>query len=70
MESSVIFEKFKDLEKINVIFLGGSITWGCGASEKSKCFANMTGEWLKTVFGADYPYGMSLCVRVAKAILI
>lgn len=37
-----------DCEKdINIVFLGGSITQGAGASDVSKCFANMTGECLK-----------------------
>lgn len=53
MTTSEILQKFKCLDEINVVFLGGSITQGCGASEKSKCFANMTGEWLKTLFGND-----------------
>jgi len=43
-----IFDRDKT---INIVFLGGSITEGEGASEKSKCFANMTGEWLKEKFG-------------------
>lgn len=53
MMTKEILGKFEGQEKINVVFLGGSITAGAGASEKSKCFANMTGEWLKTIFGAD-----------------
>ena len=53
MNTSEILAKFEGLDEINVVFLGGSITQGCGASEQSKCFANMTGEWLKAVFGAD-----------------
>ena len=53
MKTEEILGKFEGQEKINVVFLGGSITAGAGSSEKSKCFANMTGEWLKTIFGAD-----------------
>ena len=53
MNTSEILAKFEGQNEINVVFLGGSITQGCGASEQSKCFANMTGEWLKAVFGAD-----------------
>ncbi len=48
-----ILQKFEGQDEINVVFLGGSITYGTGSTEKSKCFANMTGEWLKTMFGAD-----------------
>ena len=51
--NSEILQKFSGKDKINAVFLGGSITQGCGASEQSKCFANMTGEWLKTEFGND-----------------
>lgn len=48
-----IFDRDKT---INVVFLGGSITEGAGSSEKSKCFANMTGEWLKEKFGDKLNY--------------
>lgn len=44
---------FADRKEINVVFLGGSITQGAGVVDKSKCFANMTGEWLKNRFGAE-----------------
>ena len=37
---------------INIVFLGGSITEGAGASDVSKCYANLTGEWLKETYGA------------------
>lgn len=47
---------FRDDKDINVVFLGGSITEGAGASEKSRCFANRTGEWLKTKFGDRINY--------------
>ena len=52
MLTKEILDKFEGLEKVNVVFLGGSITAGAGSSDKSKCFANMTGEWLKSAFGA------------------
>ena len=41
---------------INIVFLGGSITEGEGASAKDRCFANMTGEWLKEKFGDKLNY--------------
>ena len=47
---------FNTDEQINVVFLGGSITEGAGASHQSKCYANLTGEWLKTKFGNSLKY--------------
>lgn len=44
---------FENKKEINIVFLGGSITQGAGSSDKSKCFANMTGEWFKEKYGAD-----------------
>lgn len=42
-----------DKKDVNVIFLGGSITEGAGASSVEMCYANKTGEWLKEVY-SDY----------------
>lgn len=39
-----------DRKNINIVFLGGSITEGAGASSQDMCFANKTGEWLKEVY--------------------
>lgn len=46
-------ELFDGRDEINIVFLGGSITEGAGASEYGKCYASMTGEWLKRELGAE-----------------
>ncbi len=44
---------FLGKDHINVVFLGGSITQGAGASKVENCYANRTGEWLKSVYGEE-----------------
>lgn len=44
-------DMFQGKKKINIVFLGGSITEGAGASQQENCFANRTGEWLKEQYG-------------------
>ena len=41
---------FSGKDQINVVFLGGSITEGAGASDVKNCYANRVGEWLKSVY--------------------
>lgn len=48
-----MLDVFGEKKDVNIVFLGGSITEGEGASEKSRCFANRTGEWLKERFGVE-----------------
>ena len=38
------------MKNINVVFLGGSITWGAGADEYEDSWAYRTGEYLKEIF--------------------
>lgn len=44
---------FCDKKEINVVFLGGSITEGAGASEKKNCYAERVGMWFKETYGKD-----------------
>ena len=44
-------DPFAGDNEINVVFLGGSITEGAGASAPAKCYANLTGEWFKKTYG-------------------
>ena len=46
-------DPFAGDNEINVVFLGGSITEGAGASNSANCYANLTGEWFKQTYGAD-----------------
>ena len=44
---------FEGKKEINVVFLGGSITEGHAASEKSKCYAGLCAEWFKNTFSSQ-----------------
>ena len=44
---------FEGKKEINVVFLGGSITEGHCASEKSKCYAGLCAEWFKNKFSSQ-----------------
>ncbi len=48
MSSSNLFE---GKSEINIVFLGGSITEGAGASCQENCYANRVGEWFKSTYG-------------------
>lgn len=41
-------------EKARVLFIGGSITAGNGATSETGGYAKLTGEWLKSTYGATY----------------
>ena len=43
----------KKPEISNVLFFGGSITQGAAASDYTKCYASLTAEWLKSIYGTD-----------------
>lgn len=43
----------KKSEISNVLFFGGSITQGAAASDYTKCYASLTAEWLKSIYGTD-----------------
>ena len=38
---------FPDTNEINIVFLGGSITEGAGASKRENCYAEKVSSWLK-----------------------
>jgi len=42
---------FEGKNEINIVFLGGSITEGAGASCQKNCYANRVGEWFKSTYG-------------------
>jgi len=44
---------FAEDDEINVVFLGGSITFGSGTTDFSKSYASLTSAWLKETYGAD-----------------
>lgn len=44
---------FEGKKEINVVFLGGSITEGHAASEKSKCYAGLCAAWFEKQFAAQ-----------------
>ena len=46
-------DPFKGDDAINVVFLGGSITYGEAAVDKSDAYAGLTAEWLKETYGED-----------------
>ncbi len=46
-------DPFKGDDEINVVFLGGSITYGESAVNKADAYAGLTAEWLKETYGED-----------------
>ena len=47
----ILHNAFEGNSEINIVFLGGSITEGAGASSKENCYANRVGEWFKSIYG-------------------
>lgn len=52
-----VFRKVEDENKLNIVYLGGSITQGCNATEEERRYVNLSAKWWNEMFPeADIEY--------------